>query len=169
MTKYHVVKCDNHDGWIKTGLAVGAVAILYADIKWTYERVLLPTLHIFGLVLVYVAITIGAITALGAVALVIVCLIERYRHGRSARSRRLASLPGSRLALQDSGLAPGRKTIEADSSLSARPLVFPPDIYYSDARSKYPPELLDKARQVIDSQDKTFLFLHGILPEDIDK
>lgn len=169
MTKYHVVKCNNHGGWIKTGLAIGAVAAVYAGVKWTYHNVLLPTLHVFGLVLVYGAIVIGAVTTALALFFIAVCLVERFRHGRSARSRRVACLPSPRVALQDSGLASGRKAIEADSSLSAGPLVFPPDIYYSDARSKYPPELLDKARQVIDSQDKTFMFLHGIMPEDIDK
>lgn len=143
MSKYHVVKCDNHGGWIKTGLSLGAVVILYAGVKWTYQHVLLPTLHIAGLVLVYGALAIGALTALLAAGLIIVCLVERYRHGHSSSSRRVASLPSPRVALQDPGVAPSRSAITADTSLPAW--------------------------QIIDSEDKTFMFLHGIMPEDIDK
>lgn len=154
MTKYHVVKCDNHGGWFKTGLALGAVVMLYAGVKWTYERVLLPALHIAGLVLVYGGLAIGALTALLAAGLIVVCLVERYRHGHSARSRRVAYLPGPRVALQDPGVASGRQAIEANTSLPARP------VDQLEAR---------KPDSLIKCEDDVFTLTHGIVPINWDK
>jgi hypothetical protein len=163
--RVHIVPCDRGFPWFKVGVA----ALIVCGGIWVWHHVLLPFLHIAGLVLVYGGLALGALTALTAVLLVIVCVVERYRHVRSRSGSQPASRLGPRLAGQDLRSPHPRQAAAANTQLSTGPLVFPPDIYYSDARSAYPPELLDKARQIIDSQDKTFMFMHGIVPDDIEK
>jgi hypothetical protein len=164
--KVHIVPCrDDSFPW---GKVIVAALLVCAGI-WVWHHVLLPFLHIMGLVLVYGAISLGAVTGALAGFFIAVCLVERSRHVRSRRSSPRSYLPGYRLARQDDGSPIGRAPGAAHTQLPTRPLIFPPDIFYSDARSAYPPELLDKARQIIDSQDKTFMFVHGIVPDDIDK
>jgi hypothetical protein len=172
--RVHIVPCGDDFPW---GKLVALFLLLCGGI-WMWHHVLLPIGHailevllVVGKILEYGGMLVLAFCVVIALWFSVICLIERRRHRvHLRRGRRLAYLPGYRLARKNSGLALDGEATAPHQTIPARPVVYGYDRFgHPDPSIKWKLNEHGQGVPDIDSEDKTFLFLHGIKPEDIFK